>query len=121
MFSLKINDETILIYEYADAEDLIRRLSDIYRDDLTAISSGGKNRNRKLYYNYCCSFDIETSTINSGYYGYFHKEGRPLGVPYLFQFNISFFGDAKPISIFTRKSGALLFSLYILAQKFRFL
>ena len=91
MFSLKINNENRRIYEYNDAEDLIKRLSDIYRDDLTAVSQGGKNRNRKLYYNYCCSFDIETSTINSGYYGYHHPNGRPLGVPYLFQFNI--YGD----------------------------
>lgn len=88
MFNLEINGEQIRVYEYADAEALIRKLSDIYRDDLTAVSSGGRGRNRKLYYNYCCSFDSETSTINSGYYGYQHPDGRPLGVPYLFPFNV---------------------------------
>ena len=88
MFNLNINGEKIPVYDYADAEDLIRQLADTYENDLTAVSRGGRNRNRKLYYNYCCSFDIETSTINSGFYGYHHPDGRPLGVPYLFQFNI---------------------------------
>ena len=88
MYDLNIKGEAVRIYEYQDAEQLIIRLSNIYKDDLTAISKGGRGRNRKYYYNYCCSFDMETSTINSGQYGYMHPDGRPLGVPYLFQFNI---------------------------------
>lgn len=88
MFTLNINGEEVRVYEYKDAETLILSLSEEFKDDITAISRGGRNRNRKYYYNYCCSFDIETSTINSGYYGYYHEDGRPLGVPYLFQFNI---------------------------------
>lgn len=88
MYELNIDGEAVRVYEYQDAETLIISLADKYKDDLTAIARGGRGRNRKYYYNYCCSFDIETSTINSGYYGYKHPDGRPLGVPYLFQFNI---------------------------------
>ena len=88
MYELTIKGEAVPVYEYEDAEQLIKELSLAYADDLTAVSRGGRGQNRKLYYNYCCSFDIETSTINSGAFGYYHPDGRPLGVPYLFQFNI---------------------------------
>lgn len=88
MFDLNVNGETIRIYEYPEAEDLIRELAETYKDDLTAIDRKGRGRNRRYFYNFCCSFDIETSTIRSGKYGYSHPDGRPLGVPYLFQFNI---------------------------------
>lgn len=88
MFTLQFKGNDFRVYEYRDAEALIAGLSEKYQDDLTAISKGGRGRNRKYYYNYCCSFDIETSTINSGSFGYDHPDGRPLGVPYLFQFNI---------------------------------
>ena len=88
MFILNIKGEAVRVYEYQDAQQLIIELSNTYADDLTAISRGGRGRNRKLYYNFCCSFDIETSTLNSGQFNYFHPDGRPIGVPYLFQFNI---------------------------------
>lgn len=88
MFELIINSEVINIYEHKDAEVLIKKLAREYRKDVTYISKGGKGRNKIAYYNYPCSFDIETSTFKSGEYGYFHKDKRPIAAPYLFQFCI---------------------------------
>lgn len=89
MILVKINDQTtIKIAEYKEARKVIFALAEIYKDDITPVFRGGKNRHKQLFYNYPCSFDIETSTIRPGTYGYMHKDGRPLGVPYLFQWNI---------------------------------
>ena len=88
MFQLEVNGENKNIYEYEDAHELIKHLAAENKDDLTPVSRGGKGRRKLYYYNYACSFDIETTTIRSGELGYYHPDGRPLGFPYLYQFNI---------------------------------
>jgi len=91
LFTLSVNDEHISIYEYQDAEKLIEELAASYADDVTIISHGGKKRQTTHYYNYPCSFDIETTTITAGEYGYLPlepKDAQPIAFPYLFQFNI---------------------------------
>lgn len=88
MFTLKVQGEDISVYEYEDAEALISALAEKYKDDVTVIARGGKGRNKKEWYNYPCSFDIETTTYRAGQMGYDHPEGRPAALPYLFQFNI---------------------------------
>lgn len=81
--------DDIQIYEYQDAERLIMKLSDKYAGDVTSVSSGGRNRNRIEYYNYPCSFDIETTTIKPGELDYVGtEEDPPLAFPYLFQWCI---------------------------------
>lgn len=85
---LKYKEDIINVYFYTETERLIKRIAEERKDDVTAISRGGKGRNKKYYYNFPCSFDIETSTILPGSFGYEHPDGRPLGVPYLFQWNI---------------------------------
>lgn len=88
MFTLDIDKEQVNIYEYSDAEALIKKLAADFWDDVTPISRGGKGRNKYYYYNFPCSFDIETSTIRNGQLDYIREDGRPLGFPYLHQFNI---------------------------------
>ena len=89
MLKVKHNDDIITIYEYADAERLIMRLSNEYAGDVTSVSSGGRGRNRIEYYNYPCSFDIETTTIRPGELDYAgDHDDPPLAFPYLFQWNI---------------------------------
>lgn len=79
----------IIIHEYADAEGLIMRLSDLYSGDITEVCSKGNGRNRIEYYNYPCSFDIETTTIKPGELDYAGtKDDPPIAFPYLFQWNI---------------------------------
>lgn len=86
-YSYKGND--ILIYEYEDAKGIIMRLSDQYAGDVTMVCSKGKNRNKTEYYNYPCSFDIETTTIRPGELDYVGSEkDPPIAFPYLFQWNI---------------------------------
>lgn len=81
--------EDIQIYEYRDAESLIMKLSNKYAGDVTSVSSGGRNRNKIEYYNYPCSFDIETTTIKPGQLDYIGtEEDPPLAFPYLFQWCI---------------------------------
>lgn len=89
MKRLKYREEDIIIYEYEDAEKKIMQLSDLHAGDKTAVSRKGNGRNRIEYYNYPCSFDIETSTIKPGELDYIGTdEDPPLGFPYLFQWNI---------------------------------
>lgn len=88
MQEVSYNKIRIPIYEYDDAYDCLKELADIYEHDLTPVSRGGRNRNKILYYNYPCAFDIETSTIRPGILGYDDPEGSPLGFGYLFQFNV---------------------------------
>ena len=88
MFDLVIEQEAITIYEHKDAEGLIKKLAAEYWEDVSPISRGGKGRNKRFYYNYPCSFDIETTTIRSGQLDYYNEDERPVAFPYLFQFNI---------------------------------
>lgn len=78
----------IPVYEYADAYEKLKELAELYEKDITAVSRGGRNRRKLFYYNYPCSFDIETTTIRSGELDYVHPDSRPVAFPYLFQFNI---------------------------------
>ena len=80
--------DNIVVYEYQEAEQLIRELAEKYKEDVTMISRGGRGRAKAEYYNFPCSFDIETSTIRSGQLDYHHPDGRPVAFPYLFQWNI---------------------------------
>lgn len=89
MQTVKYNDEDIIIYEYGEAEELIKELADIYKDNTTKVSRGGRGRNTIEYYNYACAFDIETTTIKPGELDYIGTEkDPPVAFPYLFQYNI---------------------------------
>lgn len=88
MYNLAVGNEQINIYEYQDAEALIKELAAKYSHDITTIARGGRGRNKTDWYNYPCAFDIETTTYRSGELGYNHPDGRPAALPYLFQFNI---------------------------------
>ena len=88
MLRIKNGDSYIKAYELEDAEELIAALAERYKDDVTPISKGGRNRNKYFYYNYPCSFDIETTTLRSGELDYFREDGRPAALVYLCQFNI---------------------------------
>lgn len=88
MYELQYDKINIPVYEYADAYSRLSELAERYKDDVTAVSRGGRNRRKLYYYNYPCSFDIETTTIRSGQLDYVHPEDRPVAFPYLFQFNI---------------------------------
>lgn len=80
---------TINIYFYDEAKKIIQRLSNIYAGDITTVASGGRGRNRIEYYNYPCSFDIETTTIKPGELDYaYDPDAPPVAFPYLFQFCI---------------------------------
>ena len=81
--------QQINIYEYDEAEKLIAQLSDQFYGDTTTVASGGRNRNRVIYYNYPCSFDIETTTIKPAELDYTGTEDDPpIAFPYLFQWCI---------------------------------
>lgn len=89
MDRLSYKDEYINIFWYDEAEKLIMQLSDLYAGDVTVVSRGGRGRNKIEYYNYPCSFDIETTTIKPGELDYpYAKDAPPIAFPYLFQFNI---------------------------------
>lgn len=79
----------IRIFEYEDAEKEIMRLARDNAGDLTVVYTKGNGRNRTEYYNYPCSFDIETTTIKPGELDYAGTENDPpIAFPYLFQWNI---------------------------------
>lgn len=79
----------INIYFYDEAKKLIQRLSNKYAGDITTVASRGRGRNRIEYYNYPCSFDIETTTIKPGELDYAEDpEAPPVAFPYLFQYCI---------------------------------
>lgn len=89
MIKLKFNDEYITIVEYQDSLLRIQQLSDKYAGDTTLVARRGKGRHKIEYYNYPCSFDIETTTIKPGELDYAGTdEDPPIAFPYLFQFNI---------------------------------
>lgn len=84
---LNYNNEVITVYEYEEAEELLRELGERFSDDITMEKS--KRRGRTAFYNYPCSFDIETTTIVPGQLGYEADENAPpIAFPYLYQFNI---------------------------------
>lgn len=83
------NGEPITIYEYDDAREILARLANENYGDITTVCTKGNGRNRTEYYNYACSFDIETTTIRPGELDYIAPEDAPpLAFPYLFQWNI---------------------------------
>ena len=89
MLILNYQDREIRINEFEDAELLIMQLSDQYAGDVTAVSRKGNGRNKIYYYNYPCSFDIETTTIKPGELDYPEdKNAPPIAFPYLFQWCI---------------------------------
>lgn len=89
MFCCRYKDKLIIIFEYKDAEDEIARLAAANYGDMTLIASKGRARNKVEYYNYPCSFDIETTTIKPGQLNYpYSKYAPPIAFPYLFQWNI---------------------------------
>lgn len=88
MFRLSYQGREIVVYEYCDARELIAGLARQYRYDTTKVRRSGRSRSVIRYYNYPCSFDIETTTVRPGTLGYKREDGRPVAFPYLFQFNI---------------------------------
>ena len=89
MKELTYHSDIINIYDYTEAEDLIARLANDHAGDITPVATGGRGRNRIEYYNYPCSFDIETTTIKPGQLDYpYDPEAAPVAFPYLFQFCI---------------------------------
>ena len=107
MIEVSWHEMPIKIYEYADAERLIMQLSDQYAGDVTVVCSKGNGRNRTEYYNYPCSFDIETTTIRPGELDYSGTESDPpIAFPYLFQWNI--YGSV--IMVRTYKQAMQIFS-----------
>lgn len=88
MQTVVYKDIEIPIYWHDEAEAIISALASRYRDDVTPVSRGGKDRNKQWYYNVPAAFDIETSTIRSGQLDYTHPDGRPVAFPYLFQWCI---------------------------------
>lgn len=89
MIQLLYQNDIITIYEYKDAEKLIARLALENAGDITTVARGGRGRNKIEYYNYPCSFDIETTTIKPGELNYkYDPDAPPIAFPYLFQWNI---------------------------------
>lgn len=89
MRRLTYHTDSINVYFYEDAKLLIQQLSNQYAGDVTQVASGGRYRNRIEYYNYPCSFDIETTTVKPGELDYpYDPEAAPVAFPYLFQWNI---------------------------------
>lgn len=89
MKELTYHSDIIKIYDYTEAEDLIARLANDHAGDITPVATGGRGRNRIEYYNFPCSFDIETTTIKPGQLDYpYDPEAAPVAFPYLFQFCI---------------------------------
>lgn len=88
MKQIRHDAEVLTIYEYEDAEALIRELSVRYAEDYTVVRRGRK-RSKIKYYNNACSFDIETTTIAPGTWDYDPgPDGAPVGFPYLYQWCI---------------------------------
>lgn len=89
MQSVDYNDEKIIIYDFEEAEEVIRQTAIENAGDITTVARGGRGRNKVEYYNYPCSFDIETTTIRPGDFDYIGTENDPpIAFPYLFQWNI---------------------------------
>ena len=89
MQELTYKGQTIQLFKFEDAEKLIMQLSDQYAGDVTCVSRKGNGRNKVFYYNYPCSFDIETTTIKPGELDYPEdKNAPPIAFPYLFQWCI---------------------------------
>lgn len=86
---LNYQGEQIIVHWYEEAKMEIMRLAKQNAGDLTLVAKGGRGRNKCEYYNYPCSFDIETTTIKPGELDYIGTaEDPPIAFPYLFQWNI---------------------------------
>lgn len=80
--------EVIDIYEYEDAQALLQDLGVRYAEDIT-IERRGQHKTKIAFYNYPCSFDIETTTVVPGQLGYnAGPDAAPVAFPYLYQWNI---------------------------------
>lgn len=89
MLTVKWKENEISVNEFDDALKCIQRLSRAFEGDVTPVSIGGRGRHKVEYYNYPCSFDIETTTIKPGELDYaYDPEAPPIAFPYLFQWNI---------------------------------
>ena len=89
MRQLNYKTERISISEYEDAHALIMALAKQYSGDITAVARGGNGRNKTEFYNYPCSFDIETTSIKPGELDYpYSPDKPPIAFPYLFQWCI---------------------------------
>ena len=88
MQTLSYKDQNINIYDFEEAEDIIKDYAS--RAEWAVKSYGGKNRNKTEFCLFPFSFDIETTTIKPGELNYKpkSKDAPPIGFPYLFQFNI---------------------------------
>lgn len=88
MKHLQHDADVLTIYEYEDARRLIFDLAEQYREDFTIVRQG-KRRVKTAYYNYPCSFDIETTTVVPGQLGYnAGPDAAPVAFPYLYQWCI---------------------------------
>lgn len=88
MREIKHNAEVLTIYEYEDARDVIFDLGERYADDIS-IERRGQKKRKIAFYNYPCSFDIETTTVIPGQLGYAAgPDAPPIAFPYLFQWCI---------------------------------
>ena len=89
MRSVDYNGEKIIIYDFEDAEEVIKQTAIENAGDITTVARGGRGRNKVEYYNYPCAFDIETTTIRPGDFDYMGTANDPpIAFPYLFQWNI---------------------------------
>lgn len=87
--TLDYQGREIKITNFRDSKRLIMNLSNKYAGDITRVYKGGHRRNGIDYYNYPCSFDIETTTIKPGQLDYIGSpDDPPIAFPYLFQFNL---------------------------------
>lgn len=87
MKTIRHDAEVLAIYEFKEARELIFRLAAEHDQDYTVVRRGRKKSKIK-FWNYPCSFDIETSTVVPGQLGYSPEDpdAAPIGFPYLYQF-----------------------------------
>ena len=88
MKQIRHGADVLKIYEYEEAKDLIFELGKRYAEDITIVRRG-RHKTKIAFYNYPCSFDIETSTIVPGQLDYDPgPDAAPVAFPYLYQFCI---------------------------------
>ena len=84
MKQIRHDADVLTIYEYEDARDLIFSLAEKYAEDIT-IERRGRRKTKIAFYNYPCSFDIETTTVVPGQMDYDPgPDAAPVAFPYLF-------------------------------------
>ena len=84
MLHLNYKDKVIEVFETKDLKQYFNLISEKSKDYL--ITNNRIKKGKKKYYTYPCAFDIETTTIVKGDYAY--DGDTPIGIPYLFQFNV---------------------------------